>query len=174
TVAAQIGAVNTIVKTQNSALKGYNTDIYGFGMSIKPFFESHHERALIFGYGGAAKAIHYVLKQLGVSCVFVVRDLNKINDAPANMISYDDLGAEGIKHFKLLVNTTPVGTYPNIDDCLPIPFEGISEKHLCYDLIYNPEKTMFLKNAAARGAKTINGLNMLKLQAEKSWTIWNA
>lgn len=169
--AKAVGAVNTIKKLENGKLKGYNTDIYGFAMSIKPFFESHHERALIFGNGGAAKAIHHVLKKLGVSVMFVVRNLSQ-DTLPNNTVTYQDLGPEGIQNFKLLINTTPVGTYPNINECLPIPYDGITPQHLCYDLIYNPEKTLFLTNCESQGAKTINGLNMLKLQAEKSWEIW--
>ncbi len=139
-------------------------------MSIKPFFASHHERALVFGDGGAAQAIKYVLKNLGVSVLSVVR--NSTNEA--NQITYDQLEAPGIEHFKLLINTTPVGTFPNINDCINIPYSGISKKHLCFDLVYNPDKTEFLKRCEAQGAKTINGLNMLKLQAEKSWEIWHS
>lgn len=170
--ARQIGAVNTIKKEKNGKLKGYNTDIYGFAMSIKPFFASHHDRALIFGDGGASKAINHVLQHLGVTTLFVVRDKHKKHNI-VNCVDYNELGAEGIANFKLLINTTPVGMFPNVADFLPIPYEGITNEHLVYDVIYNPEKTAFLKNAENHGAKTINGLNMLKLQAEKSWEIWN-
>jgi len=170
--AKAIGAVNTIKREVNGKLKGYNTDVYGFAMSIKPFFASHHDRALIFGNGGAAKAINFVLQNLGVSTMFVVRDKALVNDLP-NVVQYDELGAEGIANFKLLINTTPVGMYPNVDAQLPIPYQGITADHLAYDVIYNPEHTSFLKHSEAYGAKIINGLNMLKLQAEKSWEIWN-
>jgi shikimate dehydrogenase len=172
TEAKTIGAVNTIKREANGKLKGYNTDIYGFSMSIKPFFASHHDRALIFGSGGASKAINYVLQNLGVSTMFVVRDRGLVSNLP-NVVQYDELGAEGIANFKLLVNATPIGMYPNVDVQLPIPYEGITADHLLYDVIYNPTHTSFLKQGEKFGAKTINGLNMLKLQAEKSWEIWN-
>lgn len=170
--AALVGAVNTIKRESDGKLKGYNTDIYGFAMSIKPFFASHHDRALIFGNGGASKAINHVLQRLGVTTLFVIRNKHTKNTV-ANSVDYNELGAAGIANFKLLVNTTPVGMFPNQHEILPIPYEGITTQHLVYDVIYNPERTPFLESAERKGAKTINGLNMLKLQAEKSWEIWN-
>lgn len=167
--ALTIGAVNTI-KKEGDELVGYNTDAFGFANSIKPFLASHHERALIFGNGGAAKAVKHVLNQLGITFLSVVRQLTENTD---NQVTYTALTQEGIRQFPLLINTTPVGTYPNDNEVLPIPLEGIGNMHLCYDLIYNPPKTQFLAQAELRGAKTINGLSMLKLQAEKSWEIWN-
>ena len=166
--AKAIGAVNTIKITKKGKLVGYNTDCYGFKNSLKPFIKSHHKKALILGTGGASKAIAFSLKELGISYKYVSRKLSKEID-----FSYDTLNESDITNHQIIINCTPLGTYPNIDDCPNIPYEGITNHHILFDLIYNPEETTFLKRGKERQATTINGLNMLKLQAEKAWFIWN-
>ncbi|MBS1638157.1 MAG: shikimate dehydrogenase [Bacteroidetes bacterium] len=172
-VAAKIGAVNCVKVVGNNqgsfSLKGYNTDYYGFAQSIKPFLEPQHERALIFGTGGSSKAVAYALEQVGVEVYFVTRGEKKHEKC----FSYNELNDYIFQAFKLLVNTTPLGMYPATDTCVPISFGALGSQYLCYDLIYNPEETLFLKQSRAQGAVTINGLNMLRLQADKSWEIWN-
>lgn len=162
-----IGAVNTIEFSNNKRI-GHNTDHIGFSKAIKPFFTSNMSRALILGTGGASKAISYALKQLGVDCLSVSR--NPISNA----ISYEDINEHVLKHHLLIVHTTPVGTYPDIANCIKFPFEFLTEKHLVVDLIYNPKETLFLKKANASGAITLNGHAMLVHQAEASWVIWNS
>lgn len=162
-----IGAVNCI-KIKKGRIKGYNTDAFGFSSSIKPFLEPHHSKALILGTGGASKAVAYSLKNIGVEVYFVS---TKPKSKP-NEFNYEDLNEHVMNAFKLIVNTTPLGMFPSINEFPNIPYTFLSEKHLCYDLIYNPEQTLFLKYAAAKGATTINGYSMLQLQAEKSWEIW--
>lgn len=166
--AAKIGAVNTIQFLANGKLKGYNTDVFGFAQSIKPFLNLHHERALILGTGGASKAIEYVLNELGIKTLFVSR-----NPEGKNQIAYTDLNEHYLNAFKLIVNTTPVGTHPNIDECPNIPYEHLSSEHLVVDLVYNPEETLFLKKARRKTSLALNGLSMLKHQAEKAYDIWN-
>lgn len=171
-VAKSIGAVNCIkVSTKNSKqfLKGYNTDYYGFSQSIKPFFEPIHSKALILGTGGASKAVKYALKNIGVETYFVTSSEKK----SSNQFHYSELNEHFMNAFKLIVNCTPLGLYPKIEECPNIPYEFITSEHLLYDLIYNPEETLFLKKGKEKGAITINGLNMLKLQADKAWEIWN-
>jgi shikimate dehydrogenase len=167
-----IGAVNCIKvidKNNTKLLIGYNTDYYGFAQSIKPFLEPIHQKALILGTGGASKAIAYALKNIGVDCFFVTTGEKKT----ANCFQYHELNTHVLNAFKLIVNCTPVGMYPNSDKCVSIPFEFLTNEHLLFDLIYNPEETFFLKKGKEKGAITINGLNMLKLQADKAWQIWN-
>jgi shikimate dehydrogenase len=170
--AQEIGAVNTIkiIRNQQSyILKGYNTDAYGFAQSIKPFLDIHHQKALILGKGGAAKAVAYVLKNLGIDYFFVTRQTKEsLQD-----LHYNELNQYAIETIKLIINTSPVGMFPNINEMPNIPYTGIGEQHLCIDLIYNPQETLFLKKSKEKGAKILNGLPMLKLQAEKSWEIWN-
>jgi len=163
---ANIGAVNTVKFTQGKRI-GYNTDAYGFEMSLKPMLQSHHTNALILGTGGASKAVEYVLKKLGISFQYVSR--NKSD----HTISYEQLDEFIIHNSKLIINSTPIGMYPNVDVAPNIPYNAISEKHLLYDLVYNPEETLFLKKGKEKGAQTKNGLEMLYLQAERSWEIWN-
>lgn len=169
--AKEVGAVNTIkinwLSESKFQLIGHNTDVFGFHQSIKPFFESQHERALILGTGGASKAVAYVLKKLGVNVLFASREPNP------GMIAYNELNQYVINSHLMIVNTTPVGMYPNVNDKVDIPYEYLSDKHLLIDLVYNPEETQFLKEGKARGAKTLNGLTMLHQQAEKAWEIWN-
>jgi shikimate dehydrogenase len=164
--AVRIGAVNTIRLTKKGNLKGYNTDEYGFRKSIVPLLEKHHKKALILGTGGASKAIAYALKKLHISYQFVSRKTS-------GDFNYNSLTEAVIKEHHIIINCTPLGTFPNIEDCPDIPFNAISSKHLLFDLIYNPEETTFLRKGKQKGAKTINGLKMLELQAEKAWQIWN-
>jgi shikimate dehydrogenase len=167
--AAAIGAVNCI-RIDNGKMTGFNTDMYGFSQSIKPFLDVNHSNGLILGTGGASKAIAYVLKKKGVDYFFVTSSSGKKN---SETISYDEINELVFKRFKLIVNTTPVGMYPRIDEAPPLPYEYFSEQHLAYDLIYNPPETRFLKNAREQGSIIVNGLSMLQLQADKSWEIWN-
>lgn len=165
--AKEIGAVNCI-HFKNGIIKGYNTDAFGFASSIKPFLEPHHSKALILGTGGASKAVAYSLKKIGVEVYFVTTKLK----CKSNEFNYGDLNEHVMNAFKLIVNTTPLGMFPKTEEFPNIPYAFLSEKHLCYDLIYNPEQTLFLKKAKEKGASTINGYSMLQLQAEKSWEIW--
>lgn len=166
-VAREIQAVNTI-KISKGKLLGYNTDVYGFEKSIKPFFEPQHRRALILGTGGAAKAVAYVLKKLDVDFFYVSR-----NPKGEDQVSYIDLTKEAISKYYFIINCSPVGTYPNVDECPSIPYDGITAKHLLYDLVYNPQETLFLKKGKNNGATIVNGLSMLHHQAEEAWRIWN-
>jgi len=166
--ALKVGSVNTI-NFKNGKTIGHNTDIIGFENSLKPFLEHGMDRALILGTGGASKAVAYVLKELGLDVLFVSR-----KPSGENEISYGDCNVNAVKWHKLIVNTTPVGTSPNILEAPAIAYEGVTNSHLLYDLIYNPAKTKFLKEGETRGASTQNGLGMLKIQAEQSWEIWNS
>ena len=171
--AKEIGAVNCVKITwENNRpyLKGYNTDYYGFAQSIKPFLEPIHQKALILGTGGASKAIAYALKNVGVDFYYVTTGEKKA----ANYFHYSELNEYVLNAFKLVVNCTPLGMYPKIDVCPEIPFEFVTGDHLLYDLIYNPEETLFLQKGKTQCAVTINGLNMLKLQADKAWEIWHS
>jgi shikimate dehydrogenase len=145
---------------------GHNTDVFGFHQSIKPFFEGYHEKALILGTGGASKAVAYVLKNLGVELTYVSRN------PKVGQLSYDDINEYVIKFHPMIVNTTPVGMYPNVEDKVNIPYEHLTQQHFLVDLIYNPQETVFLKEGRLKGAKTLNGLTMLHQQAEKAWQIW--
>lgn len=165
--AETIGAVNTIKFTKKGQLKGYNTDCYGFKKSLKPLLQPHHTRALILGTGGASKAIAYALDELDIRYTFVSRE-NK-----EQTISYDLLNATIFENHTIIINCTPLGTSPNTDQFPAIPYEYFTEKHIAYDLIYNPAETVFLKKAKAKGAVIKNGLEMLILQAEKAWKIWS-
>ncbi|MFK7000946.1 shikimate dehydrogenase family protein [Flavobacterium oreochromis] len=165
--AKYIGAVNTIKINSKKELIGDNTDFYGFQESLIPLLCDHHKKALILGTGGASKAIAYALKNLGIEYLFVSRKQS------LNTISYNELNASIITEYNIIINCTPLGTYPNIKDCPSIPYEFITSNHLVYDLIYNPEKTTFLIKAKEKGAIIKNGYEMLVLQAEKAWEIWN-
>ncbi len=168
--ANKIGAINTIkINDNGNTLKGYNTDYYGFKKSLKPFLDINHERALIFGTGGAAKTVKYVLNELNIKCLSVSR--NPKND---DEISYNDINEYVIKHHQIIINTTPMGMFPNIADYPEFDYSNLTTKHLLYDLIYNPLVTEFLKRGKQQGCITLNGLQMLKLQAEESWRIWNS
>lgn len=147
-------------------LHGYNTDVFGFEESLKPLLKKHHNRALILGNGGAARAVMYVLKKLDIDYKVVSRK------ATHYQLSYKDLSYQTIKKYPLIINTTPVGTYPDVHHSLDLPFHAINEQHLLYDLIYNPEETEFLRLGREQGASIKNGREMLELQAEKNWEIW--
>lgn len=166
-VAKEIGAVNT-VKIEGKKLIGYNTDYFGFKQSLKPFLEISQERALILGTGGASKAVFYVLNSLNINCLFVSRNPTKDNE-----ISYEDVNEYVIRNHQIIVNTTPIGTFPNVNEKPAISYDDITPKHLLYDLVYNPAETAFLKEGKQKGAIVLNGLQMLQLQAEKAWEIWN-
>ena len=164
--AKQIGAVNTIKITENG-LKGFNTDFYGFQKSIEPYLKKHHTIALILVTVGASKAISFVLKELGISYSYVSRTKKD------NHFVYQELDKETIETHTFIVNCTPLGTFPNIEEKPSIPYQFLSKRHFLFDLIYNPEKTAFLKEGEKREASICNGLKMLQLQAEKAWRIWN-
>jgi shikimate dehydrogenase len=156
------------VKGHDFRLEGFNTDIYGFEASLRPLLKNQHDQALILGDGGAARAVKCVLDNVGITFKSVTRK-------PAEgHILFGDLKPHHINQHTVIINTTPIGMSPNVDECPPIPYEAITDKHLLYDLIYNPEQTLFLKKGAEQGAVTKNGYEMLVLQAERSWEIWNS
>ena len=163
----EIGACNCI-KITDGYLAGHNTDVVGFERSMSEKLSSHHKKALILGTGGSAKAVEYVLRRRGIDFKCVSRQPSARN------LSYDQLDTVLIQQYELIINTTPVGMYPKISEAPPIPYGGISQKHFLFDLTYNPEKTLFLKNGEERGAAIQNGYDMLRYQAEESWNIWNA
>jgi len=165
--ARQIGAVNTIKFTDGKMI-GYNTDAFGFQQSIKPFLNNHHERALILGTGGASRAVAHVLKNIGLNVLYASRDPQQPGE-----FAYSDINSHMVNACKMIVNCTPVGTYPGIADMPDFPVEFLTPEHFVVDLIYNPEQTKLLKEAAAKGAITLNGYSMLKEQALKAWEIWN-
>ncbi|MCD6065639.1 MAG: shikimate dehydrogenase [Bacteroidetes bacterium] len=167
--ARETGAVNCIKVLTDKQLIGYNTDTFGFQQSIKPFLEPQHDKALILGTGGASKAVAFVLKNIGVECFFVSRSTTA---GKSNVFTYDQLNDAMLAHFKLVINTTPVGMYPDVSSCPSVPFESVGPGHLMYDLVYNPEETEFVKRARQKGAVAVNGLSMLYHQADKAWEIW--
>ncbi|WP_417885611.1 shikimate dehydrogenase family protein [Zunongwangia sp.] len=166
--AKAIQAVNVIKFELGGKLIGYNTDFIGFRDSIRPYLQPQHTHALILGTGGASKAIAYALKTLGISYKFVSRTPKK------NQFSYTELTKEILLKYSLLINTTPLGTYPDIKNCPDIPYQFITNNHLVYDLIYNPSVTSFMQKSKDNGATAVNGQNMLELQAEAAWRIWNS
>jgi shikimate dehydrogenase len=168
-VAKEIGAVNCI-KITNGKLKGYNTDALGFKQSLRPFLDVNHTKALIFGTGGASKAVAYVLKKLNIDVWFVTREKKENLE---NSFTYEELNEDIVAACKLLVNTTPVGMYPNEHEFPVLPYNAITPQHLAYDLTYNPTETLFLQKAKAQGALISNGYNMLCFQADEAWRIWN-
>ncbi len=166
--AKEIGAVNTVKIVQGKRI-GFNTDAFGFQQSIKPFLTNLHEKALILGTGGASKAVAYVLKNIGIDVLYISRTPSNSNE-----FSYLDLNVHMLRACKLIVNTTPVGTFPNINESPEFPFQYLTSEHLVVDLIYNPTETLFLRQAKQAGASILNGESMLKEQAIKSWEIWNS
>ena len=167
--ARAIGAVNVIRVSRRGGklhLKGFNSDVIGFRQSIEPLLEKHHKKALILGTGGASKAVNHGLKSLGLETVFVSRYERN------GMIQYDKITPEVVKEYNVIVNCTPVGMYPNVDDCPKLPYEAMDHDTLLYDLLYNPDETLFMKKGAERGATVKNGLEMLLLQAFASWEFW--
>ena len=168
--ARAIGAINVIKvehKGNETILKGYNSDVIGFTKSIAPLLKRHNKKALILGTGGASKAIDYGLKSLGLETVKVSR-----YERPGT-IQYSKITPEIIKEYNVIVNCTPCGMYPNIEECPELPYEAMTEKNILYDLIYNPDQTKFMKLGAKQGATVKNGLEMLLLQAFASWEFWN-
>ena len=168
--AKRIGAVNVIKIVRDgkkTKLVGYNSDILGFTQSIEPFVEDHHQKALILGTGGASKAVFCGLQDLGIESTFVSRSKKS-----ANTITYEDLTPEIMSSHHVIVNCTPVGMYPKINDCPDIPYELLTPQHLLYDLLYNPDETLFMKKGKQQGAIVKNGLEMLLLQAFAAWEIW--
>ncbi|MBT3384295.1 MAG: shikimate dehydrogenase [Prolixibacteraceae bacterium] len=169
--AKEIGAVNTIKISRTNLgvhLKGFNTDTFGFETSLKPLLKTHHKKALILGTGGASKALKYVLKKLGIDFISA-----SIEELKTNEIRYDEIDKKMMAERLLIINATPLGTYPKTDAFAPIPYQFITEKHLLFDLVYNPEVSMFLKKGKEKGVAIKNGYEMLLLQAIKSYEIWN-
>lgn len=165
--ATQIGAVNVIRFTKKRKLKGYNSDYYGFKKSLESILQPHHQKALILGTGGASKAVAFTLKEMNIPYAFVSREAHE------NSITYERINATTFDNYQIIINCTPLGTHPNTKEFPPIPYKFFTEKHLAFDLIYNPEETQFLKKAKKKGALTKNGMDMLIFQAEKAWRIWN-
>lgn len=166
-----IGAVNCIKiarEGQNIKLKGYNTDVYGFEESLKPLLEPGHRKALILGDGGAAKAVKYVLEKLHIPFIIVTR---RPTDSS---ILYEEITGEILSAYTIIINTTPLGMSPNVISSPDLPYHYLTANHLVYDLVYNPEETAFLNKAKVQEAKIKNGLEMLYLQAERSWYLWNS
>lgn len=168
--ARAIGAVNVIRvvhKGDNITLRGYNSDVIGFKQSIEPMLESYHKKALVLGTGGASRAVAYGLKTLGLESVFVSR-----YERPGT-IQYQSITPEVVREYNVIVNCTPLGMYPNTEECPQLPYEALDEHNILYDLIYNPDETLFMKRGAEHGANVKNGLEMLLLQAFASWEFWN-
>jgi shikimate dehydrogenase len=165
-----IGSINTvkIIRENTLQLIGYNTDVLGLMMALKPQLRPTHQRALILGNGGSSKAAQYVLKNLGIDFLIVTRTPKKSNE-----ISYSQLNENHIRFHHLIIQTTPLGMWPNVEKYPELNYEAINENHLLFDLIYNPEMTEFLKKGKEKGAMISNGLSMLHQQAEASWKIWN-
>lgn len=164
--AKAVGAVN-VITIRKGKLTGYNSDVYGFEETLRPHVQEWHRQALVLGTGGAAKAVVYVLQQLAINYQLVSRT------AGPNTLTYQQVTPELLAKTGLIINTTPLGMYPHIDDGPALPYEAVTSRHLFFDLIYNPEKTLFLQRAEQNGASILNGHQMLVLQAEKSWEIWN-
>ncbi len=165
--ATQIGAVNVIRFTKKGNLKGYNSDYYGFKKALKPLLQTHHKQALILGTGGAAKAVAFALEELDILFTYVSREKKD------NTIDYKRINLTTFDNYQIIINCTPLGTSPKTEEYPNIPYEFFTNKHIAFDLIYNPEETLFLKKAKKFGATTKNGMEMLVFQAEKAWEIWN-
>lgn len=164
-LAVKLNAVNTI-KLEGQKLMGYNTDYYGFSTSLTRVLSKEHSSALIFGSGGSSLAVRFALRKLGI-------DYKLISRGAGGDLTYSQLTNEIVAQHKILINTTPLGMYPNLDEAVNIPYEGIGVDHLCFDLVYNPSETVFLYKCKLQGAQVKNGREMLELQADKSWDIWN-
>lgn len=161
--AEKIGAVNCVL-IKDGKKTGYNTDAFGFEKTFLLHRKAHQDKALILGNGGAAKAVKYVMDKHGIPSIVVSRN---------SEINFDNLDSNTVRDHKIIIQCTPVGTFPNVEDCLEFPFDGITSEHLIIDLIYNPNYTKFIIKASEKGAKTVNGYYMLEQQAEKAWEIWN-
>ncbi len=164
--AKEIGAVN-VIRVRDGRLKGFNSDIIGFMDSIRPLLKPWHQHALVLGTGGASRAIRVGLQRLGIQWTYVSR-----TPAPGRL-TYADLTSELMEHYQVIVNCSPAGMFPRVDACPDIPYQLLTGRHLLYDLVYNPQETLFLKRGAERGAAVKNGLEMLHLQALASWRFWN-
>jgi shikimate dehydrogenase len=162
-----IGACNCI-KVVDGQLHGFNTDAVAFKNSLQKYLQPHHKCALVLGTGGASKAVQYALKELAIDYVLVSRHKKE------NQLGYEDVGEDTVTGHQVLINTTPLGMYPNVDQDPPIPYSALTKNHLLYDLTYNPPKTKFLQQGESKGAQVINGYEMLVAQAEESWRIWNS
>lgn len=167
-MAERIGAVNTVKVGENGKLKGYNTDIIGFTNSIKPMLKNYHKKALILGTGGASKAIKVALEELGIEPKFVSRTVSP------GRFTYEDLTQEIMSEYTVIVNCSPVGMYPKVDQCPAIPYEYLTEQHVCFDAVYNPEVTLFMAKAREQGANAKCGYEMLVGQAIASYDIWTS
>lgn len=165
--AEKIGSVNTVVVDKQFKLEGYNTDYIGFRETIKPLLKSYHTHAFILGSGGSSKTVAFVLDELNIEYKIITR-----SPIAFNHIGYCQLTAFDIQNTPLIINCTPVGMFPEINNCPDIPYDGIDKSHLLIDLIYNPIESLFLRNGRERGAKTMNGYSMLIRQAEEAWKIW--
>ena len=165
--AREIGAVN-VIRIRDGRLKGFNSDIIGFTESIRPLLQPHHTKALILGTGGASRAIRVGLSRLGIEWTYVTRSPRE------GMLAYSDLTSEVMKEYTVIVNCSPVGMFPKVDQAPAIPYELLTPKHLLFDLVYNPEDTLFMKKGREQGAIVKNGLEMLHLQAVASWEFWNS
>ena len=164
--AREIGAVN-VIQVREGRLKGFNSDIIGFMGSLRPLLKPWHQHALVLGTGGASRAIRVGLERLGLDWTYVSRT------AAEGRLTYAALTLEVMEHYQVIVNCSPVGMFPKVDACPDIPYHLLSSRHLLYDLVYNPEETLFLKRGAQQGATIKNGLEMLHLQALASWEFWN-
>jgi shikimate dehydrogenase len=156
------------IKIENDKLTGNNTDVIGFEVSFKQLLKPHQKQALVLGNGGATAAVVYVLKKLNIEYSIVSRRLHD-----GSTLTYNDVSVAVIKQHTVIINTTPLGTFPDFDECAPIPYEAITPDHYLFDLIYNPSETLFLKKGKEKGATVKNGYDMLEIQAEESWKIWN-
>ncbi|QZT37285.1 shikimate dehydrogenase [Halosquirtibacter xylanolyticus] len=169
--AKEIGAVNVVKVSFDEdgqyLLFGFNSDVYGFSESIRPLINAEHKKALVLGTGGASKAVYSGLKSLGIEPTYVSRKSSE------GVLGYEALNQEVISEYTVIVNATPLGTYPNMDSCPNIPYKYLTKDHLLYDLVYNPAETLFMKKGKEHGAMVKNGLEMLHLQAEKAWEFWN-
>ena len=162
----ETGACNCI-RVQDNKYYGYNTDVTGFELSLKRQWKPRHRKALVLGTGGAAKAIWFVLEKMGIEYLSVSRTAGK------DRVTYEQLTPAILKEYLLIINTTPLGMYPKVEEYPPLDYNAITGNHFLFDIIYNPEQTEFLKKGAARGAAVQNGQEMLEIQAEESWKIWN-
>ena len=168
--ATAIGAVNVVKVMHHDGqlyLKGYNTDVVGFSDSIRPLLKPHHTHALILGTGGASKAVDYALRQMGITTQFVSRTPS------VDILTYEALTPEVLAQYTIIVNTTPLGMHPKVDACPPLDYTQISSRHLLFDVVYNPAKTLFLQRGEQAGAAICNGMEMLIGQAKAAWRIWN-
>lgn len=162
-----IGAVNTIIISKKGITKGYNTDFYGFKKALEPLLQPHHKKALILGTGGASKGVAFALRKMMIEYDFVSRTGSE------TVFAYEDITGDVFTEYQIIINTSPLGTYPAVDECPPFDYSLFTDKHIAFDLVYNPAETKFLRLAKQNGATTENGYAMLVHQAEKAWRIWN-